>query len=102
MALFRVALPGAAYATSIALAAALLAHVVAGNAEIQNAVVGVGEPPAASGAPLVLTITVDGPVGPLKLYCATTTDRVESNEVNVSAAEVVQFAHEVCSHVSPD
>ncbi len=102
MALSGVALPGAAYTASIAVTAALLAHVVAGSADIHNAAVDVAEPPVASGAPLVLTITVDGAIGPLKLYCATTTDRVGSDEVNVSAAEVVQFYQEVCSRVSPN
>jgi pimeloyl-ACP methyl ester carboxylesterase len=47
---------------------------------------------------VVLTITVDGPIGPLKLYCDTTSDRFTSDQANVSAAEVVEFYQSVCEH----
>jgi hypothetical protein len=102
MSLAGLALRGAAYGASIAVITALFAHVVAGNAEIQGCWPGCGRTPVASGAPLMLTITVDGALGRVTLYCATTTDRVESSEVNVSGAEVVQFYHEVCSRGSTD
>jgi hypothetical protein len=96
------ALSAAAYAACLVVTSALVAHVVAGNAEIQNAGVSVAESPVRSGAPRVLTITVDGAIGPLTLYCATTTDRMGPDEVNVSAAEVVDFYREVCSRPSSD
>jgi hypothetical protein len=96
------ALPGAIYALYVAVTIALLAHIATGSAEVQDAGTGVAEPVVASGAPLVLTITVDGPGGPLKVYCDTTTDRVGSDEVNVSAAEAFKFYQETCSRVSPD
>jgi hypothetical protein len=72
------------------------------NSEIQGCSPGCGRAPVASGAPLVLTIMVDGAVGRVKLYCATTTDRVASSEVTLSAAEVVQFYHDVCSRGPSD
>jgi hypothetical protein len=102
MTLAGIALPVAAYAAYMAITSALLAHIVVGNAQIQGCWTACGRTPIASGAQRVLAITVNGPSGPVKLYCATTTDRVESGEVAVSAAEVVQFYQEVCSRASSE
>jgi hypothetical protein len=98
---YRAALPGATYALYVAVTIALLAQIATQSAELQDAGTSAAEPVLASGA-LVLTITIDGPGGPLKVYCDTTTDRVGSDEVNVSAAEAFKFYQETCSRVLPD
>jgi hypothetical protein len=100
--MWGVARLAAAYAAYVAAVVALVSQLVAGGAVSQNPTLGAAKTPAASGAALTLTITVDGPIGPLKLYCATTTDRVSSDQVSITAAEVVKFYEEVCSRTSPD
>jgi hypothetical protein len=95
-----IVLPMAIYVGYVAVAGALLTRVVVGRTEFQGAGSTAAEPPArpVSATRLVLTITVDGPIGPLKLYCDTTSDRVISDQANVSAAEVVEFYQSVCEH----
>jgi hypothetical protein len=90
----------AIYVGYTAVAGALLARMVVGSTEVQSSGSTLAEPPArlVSAKRVVLTITVDGPIGPLKLYCDTTSDRVIADQANVSAAEVVQFYESVCQH----
>ena len=51
-----------------------------------------------SGAPKVLTITVDGPAASMDVYCATTTERAPFDQVHVSPEGAMDAYHR-CSPV---
>jgi hypothetical protein len=53
-------------------------------------------------APMVLTITVDGPSGSIDMYCATTTDRAPFVQVRVAPADLMDVFHKLCSGGSSD
>ena len=95
-----IVVPMAIYVAYAAVAGTLFARMVVGGTEVLGAAAMAAEPPTrpVSATRVVLTITVDGPIGPLKLYCDTTSDRVVSDQANVSASEVVQFYQSVCQH----
>jgi hypothetical protein len=92
------------YAGYVATGAALLIHLTTGSAAISSS----GSEPAeavdrsiASGQPVVLTITVEGPNGSVDVFCATTTDRAPFDRLQVSPEQVMDAFHRWCSPV-PD
>ena len=52
-----------------------------------------------SGAPKVVTITVDGPAASVDVYCATTTERAPFDHVHVSPEGIMDAYHGWCSPV---
>lgn len=52
-----------------------------------------------SGAPKVVTITVDGPAASVDVYCATTTERAPFDHVHVSPEGIMDAYHWWCSPV---
>jgi hypothetical protein len=92
--------PVLGYAGYVATVAALLIRVTTGIAAISSS----GSEPAeavdrsvASGQPIVLTITVDGPKASVDIYCATTTDRAPFDHLQVSPEQVMDAFHRWCS-----
>lgn len=95
--LSRPALSALAYATYLAVMAALVAQLTARAAERAEP----GDRLIMSGEAAVLTIAVDGPAAWVEVRCATTTDRAPFERLHVSPEQVLDAFQRWCSPAQP-
>jgi hypothetical protein len=94
-ALQAIALGCAVFLTYVGLTATVMTQLLQSRSEGAAVHDTLGSRPL-TGTPLVLTIRVDGPNASTVVYCDTTTDRVEFDEVHVTPGDVVDAYNQLC------
>jgi hypothetical protein len=88
-----IALRAAAAVTYLILTSTVLTQLAAKSAIFQLSA------QVRSGAPKVVTITVDGPAASVDVYCATTTERAPFDNLHVGPEGIMDAYHRWCSPV---